>query len=169
MIEVDAATIQSYNLTLQPQAPALQFFNVQDMKGIRNDNFVFETTIKNDFRQGSAVCQYVKILILCKNDVIIIPLCAQACIGNLSLYAAGKAVQSKDADLSRFGCDLSQWVQLRVETKNRHMRFLINGEEAYTLDFPNLPTDIIGFQYRFNGVGAIKDTRIMQDKHVIDL
>jgi hypothetical protein len=28
MIEVDAATIQSYNLTLQPQAPALQFFNV---------------------------------------------------------------------------------------------------------------------------------------------
>jgi hypothetical protein len=168
MIEVDAATIASYNLTLQPQAPPLRFINVQEMKGIRNDNFVFETSIKNDFRQGSAVCQHVEILILCKNDVIIIPLCAKACIGDLSLYAAGKAVRSSEADLSRFGCDLSQWVQLRVETTNRHMRFIINGEEAYALDFPHLPTDIVGFQYRFNGVGAIKDTRIMQDKHVID-
>jgi hypothetical protein len=168
-IEVNEATIKSYNLTLQPQAPPLRVINVQDMHGINNDNFTFETTLKNDFKQGAAVCQHVEVLILCKNDVIIIPLCAKACVGDLSLYAAGKGVQSKDADLSKFGCDLSQWVQLKVETKNRHMRFLINGEEAYALDFPDTPTEIVGFQYRFNGVGAIKDTRIMQGKHIIVL
>jgi hypothetical protein len=166
---VDEATIKSYGINLLPDPPKLRFINVRDMLGIRNDNFTFETTIKNDFKQGSAVCQHVEILILCKNDVIIIPLCAKACVGDVALYAAGKSVQSKDADLSKFGCDLSQWVQLKVATKNRHMRFLINGEEAYALDFPDIPTDIVGFQYRFNGVGAIKDTRLMQGKNIIVL
>ncbi|SFD59007.1 hypothetical protein SAMN05518672_102523 [Chitinophaga sp. CF118] len=168
-IEVDEPTIRSYNLTLQPQAPMLRFINVLDLGGIRDDNFTLETSVKSDFRQGSAVCQRVDILILCKADVISIPLCAKACVGDLSLHAAGKSVQSKDADLSKFGCDLSQWVNLRVETKDRHMRFIVNGEEAYALDFPNLPTDIVGLQYRFNGIGAVKDTRFIKGARVISL
>jgi hypothetical protein len=169
VIEVDEKTIRSYNLTLQPVAPSLRFFNVLDLGGIKTDSFYFETSVKSDFKEGSAVCQQVEILLLCKNDVIIIPLCAKACIGNLSLAAAGKMVQSKDADLSKFGCDLSQWVKLRVESQHRHMRFLVNGEEAYALDFPNPPTDIVGVQYRFHGVGAVKDTRFMPGPRVIDL
>jgi hypothetical protein len=168
-IEVDEKTVRSHNLALQPQAPSVRFFNVLDLGGIKTDSFCFETSVKSDFREGNAFCQRIEILLLCKNDVIIIPLCAKACIGDLTLIAAGKAVQSKDADLSKFGCDLSQWVKLRVESKNRHIRFLVNGEEAYALDFPNPPTDLVGVQYRFQGPGAIKDTRFMPGPGVIAL
>lgn len=158
-IEVDGNTVRSHNFELQPQAPSLRFFNVRDLGGIKTDSFSFETSVKSDFREGMAVCQRVEILLLCKNDVIIIPLCARACVGDITLVAAGKAVESKDADLSKFGCNLSDWVKLRVEAKNRHIRFLINGEEAYALDFTNPPTDLVGVQYRFQGIGAVKDTR----------
>ncbi|WP_315816732.1 hypothetical protein [Paraflavitalea speifideaquila] len=34
----------------------------------------------------------------------------------------------------------------------------MNGRQAYTVTFPGEPTGIVGVQYRFNGVGAIKDT-----------
>lgn len=143
-IEVNEKVLSRYNLPLQPSLPALRFYNVRDIGNIKNDNFIFETTLKSDFHQGTAACQRVDVLIMCKDDVIIIPLSSNGCIGDLSLYADGETVQSKDADLSKFGCDLNQWVKLRVESKNKHMRFFINGEEAYSHSFSNAPTDIIG-------------------------
>jgi hypothetical protein len=165
---VDEALLSAYNLPLQPSPPALRIYNVRDL-GIKNDHFTFETTLKSDFRKGAAACQRVEILILCKNDVIIIPLCAKGCVGDILLVAAGTVVKSSKADLSGFGCDLEQWVKLKVETVNKQMRFFVNGKEAYTLTFPDNPTDIVGLQYRFNGTGAVKDTRFMKGNQVIDL
>lgn len=38
------------------------------------------------------------------------------------------------------------------------MQFLVNNKKAYEAVFPHAPTGIVGVQYRFNGVGAVKDT-----------
>ncbi|GAA3990630.1 hypothetical protein [Mucilaginibacter dorajii] len=165
---VNQAILSKYNVPLQPSLPALHFFNVRDMGGIRNDRFIFETTLKSDFHQGSAACQRVEVLILCKNDVINIPLSSSGCVGDLSLYAAGTKITSKSADMSKFGCDLDQWVKLRVESQNGKIRFFINGREAYSLHATPLPTAIVGVEYRFNGTGAIKDTRFLKDRQVIN-
>jgi hypothetical protein len=158
-IEVDSHALKAFNLSLHPKPPKIRFFNQSDMGALMNDNFVFETTLKNDFHDGAGTCQNVQVLIQCKNDIIIIPLAAKACVGNLNLIAAGTGADSKHADLSKFGCDLTQWTTLKVETVNKHMIFYVNGVKAYELDFPNTPTGIVGVQYRFTGLGAVKDTR----------
>lgn len=168
-VEVDAATMQAYNISLQPAIPTLQIYNVQDMGGLRTDNFSFETSVKSNFNQGSAACQRVQILILCKDDVFFIPLCAKGCVGDLSLYAGGKAMQSKNTDLSEFGRDMSRWVQLKVEAKNKHIRILVDGAEAAAFTGDYQPTDIVGVQYRFEGPGAVKDTRFINGNKVIAL
>lgn len=167
-IEVNEEVLSKYNVPLQPFLPALRFYNVRNMGDFRNDNIIFETTLKSDFHQGNAACQRVEVLILCKDETIIIPLCSKGCVGDLSLYAAGTMVESKNANLSKFGCNLDQWVRLRVESKNRHMRFFINDEEAYSLNFFSKPAAIVGLQYRFNGTGAVKSTRFIKDKQIID-
>ncbi|WP_143307145.1 hypothetical protein [Chitinophaga vietnamensis] len=167
-VAVSRATMEAYHLGLQPEAPKLRFINVRDMEGIQNDQFVFETSLKSDFNEGTAACQRVQVLILCKNDVITIPLCAKGCVGEMSLYANGAAASSRSADLSKFGCNMSDWVKLRVEANNRHLRFFVNGVEASALDCPNAPTDIVGLQYRFDGPGAIKDTRFIKGNQVIN-
>ncbi|SEW53819.1 hypothetical protein [Chitinophaga arvensicola] len=168
-IEVDKALLAQYHVPLQPNPPAVRFFYVQSFQDLRNDHFTFETTLKSDYQQGTAACQRVEVLILCKDDVIIIPLSAKGCVGDLSLYAAGASVSSRDADLSRFGCDLSQWVKLRVVAKDRHIQFFVNDSMAAELNFPHYPTEIVGLQYRFNGTAAVKDTRFTKDSAVIDL
>ena len=162
-IEVDSNALKAFNLSLHPKPPKIRFFNQSDMGALMNDNFVFETTLKNEFHEGAGACQNVQVLIQCKDDIIIIPLAAKACVGDLRLYAAGIEAYSKHADLSKFGCDLTQWSTLKVETINRHMIFYVNGVKAYELDFPNPPTGIVGVQYRFNGLGAVKDTRFTAD------
>lgn len=168
-IAVSAAVLSGYNVALQPALPALRFYNVRDMEGIQDDNFTFETTLKSEYDQGTSACQRIEVLILCKNDVIIIPLCAKGCVGNLQLYAAGASVGSGVADLSKFGCDLRQWVNVKVVAKDRHMQFFVNGVEAYALDCPDMPVDIVGVEYRFNGIGVVKGTRFIRGDKVIVL
>jgi hypothetical protein len=115
------------------------------------------------------MCQNVQVLIQCKNDVFIIPLAAKACIGDLSLYAAGAAVSSRNADLSGFGSDLTQWTTLRVISAHRHLTFFVNGRPAWYADFPNQPEDIVGVQYRFSGTCAVKNARFTTANRTIDL
>ncbi|WP_222539170.1 hypothetical protein [Pedobacter polysacchareus] len=37
--------------------PKLRFFNIRDMGGMKNDNFIFETTLKTEIKEGKAACQ----------------------------------------------------------------------------------------------------------------
>jgi len=157
-IEIDKNTLKAYNLSLNPAAPKIRFFNQRDLGDLMNDNFTFETTLKNEFSEGSNACQYVEVLIQCKDDIIIIPLAAKACAGAMNLYAAGMELDSKEADLSGFGADLNQWTTLRVETKDKKMSLFVNNVLASSFVFPNNPSGIVGVQYRFNGVGAVRNS-----------
>lgn len=168
-IDVDKSLFEAYNIPLQPTIPVLRIYNVQDMDDLRTDNFRFETAVKSNFNQGSAACQRIRILILCKNDVFTIPLCAKGCVGDLHLYAGGKSLSSKDTDLSKFGRDLSQWVQLSVEARDQHIRILVDGEDACSFPSAYQPTGIVGVQYIFEGPGAVKDTRFVKGDKVITL
>ncbi|WP_295117439.1 hypothetical protein [uncultured Chitinophaga sp.] len=157
IIEVTDAMLAPY-LHTSP-VPKVRFFNQRDMGELMNDNFVFETTVKNTFDDGRNACHASQVLIQCKDDMIFIPLAAKSCVGDLSLYYCGTWIQSKSADLSGFGCDLTQWTTLRVEAVKGKVSIYVNDRPAYTLTFPNKPTAIVGVQYRFNGAAAVKDTR----------
>jgi hypothetical protein len=77
--------------------------------------------------------------------------------------------ESKTADLSGFGCDLTQWTPLRVEVVNSMATIYINNKKAYALTFPNKPTGIVGVQYRFNGAAAVKETRFKAGGKVYEM
>ncbi|MEP7323791.1 MAG: hypothetical protein ABI761_17830 [Saprospiraceae bacterium] len=156
--EVDKAVLKKYEVPLLPVSPKVRFFNQRDLGDLMNDNFIFETSIRNDHKEGDNACQFVQVLIQCKDDIIIIPLSASPCIGDLRLIVAGITVDSKSADLSGFGADLSQWTDLKVICENKLMKFYVNNKEAFHLTFLHPPVGIVGVQYRFNGVGAVKNT-----------
>jgi hypothetical protein len=158
IVAVDKHILDKYNLSLHPKAPRIRIFNQRDMGNVMSDNFTFETYVKNDFGQGANACQPMQVLIQCKNDVIIIPLAAKECVGDLSLTFCGEFASSKNADLSGFGADLTQWTKLRVESVNKKAVIYVNDAKAYTFDFKNEATGIVGVQYRFNGTGAVKGT-----------
>jgi hypothetical protein len=57
---------------------------------------------------------------------------------------------------------------LRVEVVNKKATIYVNDRQAYSLTFPNQPTGIIGVQYRFTGLGAVKDTKFTGAGKVYD-
>lgn len=169
LVEIDESTLNKYNLDLLPVAPKIRFFNQGDLGPLRNDHFTFETTLKNPHAIGDNVCQNVQVMIQCKDDIMIIPLSALPCVGNLRLAVAGALIQSQDADLSGFGCNLSEWTHLKVTALDKLVQFYVNGRKAYEVRFPHDPTDIVGVQIRFNGPGSIKETFFTQGERKIEL
>src|SRR6202012_5476296 len=100
--------IRQKNIPLQPSPPTVLFSNVQDFGEIYSDHFVFETALKNDYSEGSAVCQSTRIYILCEGTAIWIPLCAKGCVSTIDLYFTYFYTDGKREDLSSFGVNFDK-------------------------------------------------------------
>ena len=166
-LSLPIATLEKQHLALQPQPPRVQYMYVREFDHLQADNFVLETRLKNTFRQGSSACQRVFITILCKNEFFSIPLSAKGCVGDLTLYLPGHPVSAKNTDLSGLGANLSNWVTLRCEVKNKQVQLFVNGRKAFVAKAPNSGRDIVGISYGFEGSGAVDFVRLQRpDKSV---
>jgi hypothetical protein len=146
------------NIPFQPETPWTSYYNVKDFGDIKTDNFEFVTKIKSDFKQGSGVCQRIQILLLTDGNVIIIPLSIKGCVSDLNLVF-GDVVSGKTNDLSSFGADVSNWVNVRCEVKNKIGKIFINDSPAHEGAY-NSSEKIVGMIFRFEGTGSIDEVSL---------
>jgi hypothetical protein len=158
-VKIDSSLLVAHDIPLMPASPKTIFYNQRDLGDLMNDNFDFETIIRNPTTSADNACHKTEVLIQCKDDIIIIPLGAKGCVGNTSLTFAGTFKTSRFNDLSGFGCDLTQWTKLKVICRNRHAKIFVNDDLAFELDAADDPVGIVGVQYRFYGPAEIKYSR----------
>lgn len=158
-VKIDSSLLVAHDIPLMPASPKTIFFNQRDLGDLTNDNFDFETVIRNTNAAADNACHKTEVLIQCKNDIIIIPLGAKGCVGNMNLAFDGQYLTSKFNDLSSFGCDLTQWTKLKIICRNRHAKIFVNDNLAFELDAINDPVGIVGVQYRFYGPAEVKYSR----------
>ncbi len=163
-IVIDSELLRKYNIDLLPAPPPVRLFNQQDIRGIFTDNFTFETEVKSAFSTGPNACQRAEILLQAKDDILILPLVKPSCVGDIYLAAYGFSTNSAKDDLSKFGCNLHEWTKVKIECKNRSIEFFINEKLAYIATIQNPPSEIVGVQYRFNGIGSVRATSLSGGK-----
>jgi len=156
--------IKSQNINLTPQAPMVVYSNVKDFGEIYSDDFVFEASLKNDYREGSSACQTTNIYLLCEGTAIGIPLCAKGCISGISLMFAGFNVSGKDQDLSSFGVDFSEFVKVRIESANGKATIFLNDKPAYEVDHDISKAKIVGIDFIFQGAGTVDYVKLSNEK-----
>jgi hypothetical protein len=154
MLSLPVEKLKEKNIRLQPDLPTTSYYNVQEFGNVRSDNFTFETEIRNDVREGAGVCQQTRIVLLTEGNVIIIPLSIKGCVSDLSMMFNGQYFDGKKTDLSAFGCDLSTWVNVKCEVKDKKGRILINDKLVYESEFLQ-SEKIVGIIYRFQGTGSV--------------
>ena len=162
MLNLPIASIEGSNIPMQPQPPIVLYRYVRPLNGLRSDDFVVETRVRNTYKQGSAACQYTQITVLCRDDVFKFLLSAEGCVGNSSVYLGGYEATSKHADLSALGRDLSQWVDVRLEVHDKRAKLILNGQKAYEAVIPHSPTQLLGIGYEFLGTGSVDYCRFFR-------
>jgi hypothetical protein len=161
---LDTAQIQEHNIKMQPEAPYVLFSNVKDFGEIYSNDFVFETSIKNTFKEGTGVCQQTHIYILCKGTAVAIPLCAKGCVSDIDFIFTNYFRSGKTKDLSMFGADFSKYVKVRVESHNRVGKVYLDDKLVYTVDSDIIRSKIIGIDFSFQGTGSVDYVKLFNGK-----
>jgi hypothetical protein len=163
-MSLSADQIKQKNIQLQPDPPTVMFANVRDFGEIYSDHFVFETSLKNDYAEGSAICQLSRVYLLCEGTAIWVPLCSKGCISTVDLFFTYYYTTGKREDLSAFGVSFNDYVKLRIESDSGRARILVNDKLAYTVKRHIIRSKIIGFYYRFQGTGSVDYISLSNDK-----
>ena len=138
----------------------VDFANVREFPGITGDHFTLETTVRNTSTVEECLCRKVQITIVGKLSAIIIPLCDKGCISDIGLYFGSGGFSGKNHDLSAFGCDFSQWQQIKCTEADNHFEIQLNGHTIFAKDKVGSIGDIMGVRVAFEGTGLIKDLHL---------
>lgn len=152
--------IKAENISLMPQAPILSYTNVQDFGEIYTNDFVFETSLRNDYRDGSSVCQMTNIYLLCEGTAVCIPLCAKGCESAVNFFFTNQTVSGKQKDLSAFGVSFNDFVKVKIESAGGTAKILFNDKLVYTVNRDIIKSKIIGIDFTFQGTGSVEYVKL---------
>lgn len=166
-LSVSTETIRANEIALQPDPPAVHFYNVGNFKPVNVNDFSFSCQLKNNYGQGAGICQRTSIALFTETSAISIPLSRSGCIASLTLFAVDTLVSGQSADLSPFGTSFSDWVEVRCEGNTRGLHFYVNDRLAYQLPPPKHPAHIAGMGYGFEGTGAVRQIKLTAGKQLV--
>ena len=159
-LSLSADQIRSKNIKMQPEPPSVLYTDVQDFGEIYSNDFVFETSIRNDYSEGAGACQNTTIYILCEGTAVGISLCAKGCISDLNLLFTNFLASGKQEDLSAFGVDFRSFVKVKVISNNGKAIIYLDGKPVYTVTHDILRSKIVGFDFIFQGAGSVDYVRL---------
>lgn len=135
----------------------LTYHLVQPFEDLHSDHFILTTRFQNTYSEGPAVCKTVKLFILCTNGAFIIPFTIPGCVSDINLKLNDRYFEGKSNDLSVFGSDPSQPMNVRVEVINRETRIFLNDKLLRVEKYHADAGEIIGLRYSFSGAGSIDE------------
>lgn len=155
VMKITADQVKAHNITEEPEPAKVIMCHTEDFGEVYSDDFTMEASLKNDYKEGGAVCQLTKIYILCKESGIWIPLCAKGCVSSTDILFTNFYKSGKQENLSGFGVDFSKFVKVKVESKNGQANIYLNDKLAYNIPAGIIKTRIYGIDFEFEGGGTV--------------
>ncbi|GAB3954385.1 hypothetical protein GCM10028805_39730 [Spirosoma harenae] len=155
-LQLPVAKIQAKNVSLQPEAPLVKYFNVGNFDPVPVREFTFSCDVKNEYGEGSATCQFSWIALITNDMPITVPLSNKGCVSELMLMDGSRIVSGKKTDLSGLGVDFANWVHVTCYSDGQKIYYTINDKIVYSAPLPTKQLEILGITYGFRGTGAVK-------------
>lgn len=145
------------------------YYYVDQLGQIDAHNFNYQCRIKNDSEYGG-VCKESRISLICTQGRFNIPLSIPGCVSNLNLSLGDTYLQGKRYDLSPLGCNLSNWVEFKLEVREKKCEIYIDNELRMTKSFSADLGNVVGIKFKFNGIGEVDDVRLsnIDDKVIFE-
>jgi hypothetical protein len=153
---ITEADLKNDQLDHNVQAPVFILTHVSRSFAVSSKKFVLDLELQNTYSRASAPCKETNIMLLGTEGVIIIPLSAPGCVGELKLRLGEELIEGTTNDLSAFGVDFQKPVQLRCVSKLNNIRIDLNGNTVYIGVFNKGIGKIVGARISFQGTGYIK-------------
>ena len=156
VLEILPKHLEQAGFDLTESIPATNLHLVQDFGEIPGTNFHLQTRFKHTLGMGESICQQVRLSIICTKTPYIIPFSIKGCVGELNMLLPRKRIEGQVHDLSGFGVNFSEWVQLDVQVEGGKAQLLVNEKVVYQDTLSMDPGKVVGVRYQFHGTGAVE-------------
>jgi len=160
VLQLPLSLIESSKIPFQPVAPWTAYYLVQELGGLMSDDVVFETSLKNDYNTGSTACRYAEIRLQFEGPAVIIPLSSKSCVSNLGIADT----DATKHDLSAFGVDFNDWVNIRCVIKDKIAEIFVNNVSAIKLKITGGRANMVEVGYRFQGTGSVDFVKLTNNE-----
>ena len=118
---------------------------------VNSDNYTLKTRVRmKEIRNN--LCPYIILEIYCQRFFMAIKSTPKGCANEAALLFAEKKFGGKQNDLASIAYDVTQWNDVEVLVKNKHVLLKINGKECFSTDFVNSGKLITGLSFISNGL-----------------
>lgn len=155
-VGIDPQYIISQSLNLLSEEIWTHTSHVQ-RHDVFSDDFTFKASLKSAAVGGVNTCQKIQTLILLEGAAMSIPISKSGCVADLNFFIPSIDYDAKTNDLSMFGTRTENWNDIMVVSKDGHLSIYLNGNELKKFKFEEEAQRIIGFRFRHQGSGWVKD------------
>ena len=118
-------------------------------------DYQFSTKVKLDSIEINASSPEIYLGLLFERDICFVPLIQNGGQGNLQVKFGNTILTSNDSDLSGFGCNIYEWQEVDIISKNDSISVFINDRQILRLRDSSDMGAFHGFSFNFEGVGSI--------------
>ncbi|VTR41713.1 hypothetical protein [Sphingobacterium thalpophilum] len=163
MIGVGPDDLKLDTADLSLNIPEFVLTNVSKQLMINSENFRYEMDIQHTLNHSNAPCKQTRVMILGTEGVISIPLALAGCVENLKLRIGEQLFEGHSHDLSKFGVDFSNVVNLRCLVHARRIEIQFDHQTVYSGPFIRGIGKIVGTRIVFDGTGKVSNFSLGQN------
>jgi hypothetical protein len=166
-LQITPESLAQYGVDPTTGMTAVGFYQVMDFGNLFTDEFEMSTLLRNEFRSGASVCQRAQVIVMHEDGPISLIISDKGCISEIGLFAFGQQIDGKKTDLSNFGVNFSNYVELKCISENKKLKIFLDAKLVYSFDVPETPSKIIGISIFFEGAGSVKSVEFKKNQKVV--
>ncbi len=166
-LQITPESLAQYGVDPTTGITSVGFYQVKDFGNLYIDEFEMSTVLRNEFRSGASVCQRAQVMVMHEDGPISLMLSDKGCISEIALFAFGQQIDGKKTDLSDFGVNFSDYVELKCISENKKLKIFLDAKLVYSFDVPEMPSKIIGISVFFEGAGSIKSVEFKKNHNLV--
>lgn len=166
-LSIKAGLLEKYGVDPRAARTPVGLYLIKDFGELYTSNFEMSALVRNDFRSGKSICQSTQLVIVHKDGPISIMLKDKGCISDIILHAFGKTIDGKKTDLSGFGVDFKDSVELKCVSKNGQLKILLDNQPVFSFNIPAKPKKILGCSIHFEGAGTVQNLEFKNEHGMV--
>ena len=166
-LSIKASSLEKYGVDPRAARTPVGLYQIKDFGELYTSNFEMSALIRNDFRSGKSICQSAQLVIVHEDGPISIILTDKGCISDIMLHAFGKTIDGKKTDLSGFGVDFQDFVELKCVSKNGQLEILLDNQPVFSFNIPDNPKKILGCSIHFEGAGTVQNLEFKNEHGMV--
>jgi len=126
---------------------------------VNSDNYALKTKIRmKEIRNN--FCPYITLEVYCQKCFMMIKSTPKGCASESLILFGEKEIGGKENDLASIAYDVTQWTDVEVIVKNKHVVIKINGKECFSTNYVNSCNLITGLAFISNGLCEVDQVEL---------